>query len=142
MDRGYSVAEVSSRLGVSSHSLYQWVKAVKPDKTEKQASELSINGMFFGLMRRELWSTLVFPTMLGGDWLLMSQVAYFGKTRTLETVSINRSAMGESENLERLALRVGLTPRQAKNPHFVTAKYILAELGWKSPSYPIRCPDW
>ena len=34
------MAEVSSRLGVSSHSLYQWVKAVTPDKTEKQASEL------------------------------------------------------------------------------------------------------
>ena len=40
VDRGYSVAEVSARLGVSSHSLYQWVKAVTPDKTEKQASEL------------------------------------------------------------------------------------------------------
>jgi transposase len=40
VDRGYSVAEVSSRLGVSSHSLYQWVKAVTPDKTEKQAAEL------------------------------------------------------------------------------------------------------
>ena len=40
VDRGYSVAEVSARLGVSSHSLYKWVKSVKPDKTEKQASEL------------------------------------------------------------------------------------------------------
>jgi transposase len=40
LDRGYTVAEVSARLGVSSHSLYQWVKSVKPDKTEKQAAEL------------------------------------------------------------------------------------------------------
>ena len=40
VDRGYSVAEVSARLGVSAHSLYKWVKAVSPDKTEKQASEL------------------------------------------------------------------------------------------------------
>ena len=40
VERGYSVAQVSARLGVSSHSLYKWVKAVKPDKTEKQASEL------------------------------------------------------------------------------------------------------
>ncbi|MBB5191835.1 transposase [Silvimonas terrae] len=38
--RGYSVAEVSARLGVSSHSLYKWVKAVMPDDTEKQATEL------------------------------------------------------------------------------------------------------
>ena len=40
VDRGYSVAEVSERLGVSAHSLYKWVKAVKPDKTEEQAAAL------------------------------------------------------------------------------------------------------
>ncbi len=40
VERGHSVAEVSARLGVSAHSLYKWVKAVTPDKTEKQASEL------------------------------------------------------------------------------------------------------
>ena len=40
VDRGYAVAQVSARLGVSSHSLYKWVKAVKPDNTEKQAAEL------------------------------------------------------------------------------------------------------
>lgn len=40
VDRGHSVAEVSARLGVSAHSLYKWVKSIKPDKSEKQASEL------------------------------------------------------------------------------------------------------
>jgi len=39
-DRGHSVAEISARLGVSSHSLYKWVKAVTPDKSEKQATDL------------------------------------------------------------------------------------------------------
>jgi len=38
VDRGYSVADVSERLGVSAHSLYKWVKAIKPDKTEEQAA--------------------------------------------------------------------------------------------------------
>jgi transposase len=27
-------------LGVSAHSLYKWVKAIKPDKTEEQAAAL------------------------------------------------------------------------------------------------------
>ena len=40
VDRGYSVAEVSERLGVSAHSLYKWVKTVKPDKTDEQAAAL------------------------------------------------------------------------------------------------------
>ena len=40
VDRGYSVAEVSERLGVSAHSLYKWVKAVMPDKTDERAAAL------------------------------------------------------------------------------------------------------
>ena len=40
VERGHSVAEVSARLGVSAHSLDKWVKAVTPNKTEKQASDL------------------------------------------------------------------------------------------------------
>ncbi|QDR32652.1 transposase [Pseudomonas aeruginosa] len=40
IERGYSVAEIAARLSVSTHSLYKWVKAVPPDKSEKQASEL------------------------------------------------------------------------------------------------------
>ena len=37
---GYSVPEVAERPGVSSHSLYKWVKAVKPDNSEQQAAAL------------------------------------------------------------------------------------------------------
>jgi transposase len=40
IDRGHSVAEVSERLGVSTHSLYKWINAVKPDKSERHEHEL------------------------------------------------------------------------------------------------------
>ena len=30
LERGYPVTEVAQRLGVSAHSLYKWIKAVKP----------------------------------------------------------------------------------------------------------------
>lgn len=40
VDRGYPVSEVAQRLGVSAHSLYKWVKAVRPDKSQEQAAEL------------------------------------------------------------------------------------------------------
>ncbi len=39
VDRGYPVSEVAERLGVSAHSLYKWVKAVRPDKSQEQAAE-------------------------------------------------------------------------------------------------------
>lgn len=40
VERGYSVSEVSERLGVSSHSLYKWVKAFQPYKSEQHEAEL------------------------------------------------------------------------------------------------------
>ena len=39
-EKGHSVQEVAARLGVSSHSLYKWVKAVRPSKDEQRADEL------------------------------------------------------------------------------------------------------
>ena len=40
VERGYSVKDVSERVGVSAHSLYKWVKDVKPDRSEQRAQEL------------------------------------------------------------------------------------------------------
>lgn len=40
VERGYKVTEVAERLGVSTNSLYKWVKAVKPDKKEQNTAEL------------------------------------------------------------------------------------------------------
>jgi transposase len=39
-EKGHPVQEVADRLGVSSHSLYQWVKAVRPSKEETRSDEL------------------------------------------------------------------------------------------------------
>jgi len=39
-ERGYSGAEVSDRLGVSAHSLYKWLRAIKPDNSEQHARDL------------------------------------------------------------------------------------------------------
>ena len=41
VDRGYRVAEVAERLGVSTNSLHKWVKAVKPTKSDAQTAELN-----------------------------------------------------------------------------------------------------
>ena len=37
-ERGYPVADVAERIGVSTYSLYKWIRAAKP--TSKEASEL------------------------------------------------------------------------------------------------------
>ena len=39
-ERGHSVVEVAARLGVASHSLYKWVRAVRPSKEEERSDDL------------------------------------------------------------------------------------------------------
>ena len=39
-ERGYGVQEVATRLGVSSHSLYKWIRAAKPSQDEQRSEEL------------------------------------------------------------------------------------------------------
>ena len=38
-DQGYSVASVSERLGVTSSSLYKWIKTYGPDSEEHRQSQ-------------------------------------------------------------------------------------------------------
>lgn len=40
IERGYTVADVAKRLGVSVQSLYKWVKAYAPDATDRYEAEL------------------------------------------------------------------------------------------------------
>ena len=40
VQRGYTVKEVASRLGISEASLYNWRKAVVPSKDDERAAEL------------------------------------------------------------------------------------------------------
>ena len=37
IDRGYSVADVAGRLGMTTHSLYAWIKKYGPDSVEHNA---------------------------------------------------------------------------------------------------------
>jgi transposase len=50
--RGYSVKEVSERLGVSTHSLYKWIKDTKP--VEEQAGDLAATRLENQKLKAEL----------------------------------------------------------------------------------------
>ncbi len=54
VERGHSVAAVAERLGVSTHSLYNWIKAVKPSQNEQQKQELTEAKKEFLALRAQL----------------------------------------------------------------------------------------
>jgi transposase len=39
-DRGYSVADVAERLGVSTHSLYAWLRAAGTSRKQRKADDI------------------------------------------------------------------------------------------------------
>jgi len=97
--------------------------------------QVGMNGMFYGVMRRKIVSSLEIRDTLGGDWLLMGQIAYLGKVRTLEGVFVNRSIAGASQSVEKLALAEGLPRIVARNAHLLVALKIFKDIAWKSPVY-------
>ena len=50
--RGYSVREVSERLGVSTHSLYKWIQNAKP--VEEQGGDLAATKLENQKLKAEL----------------------------------------------------------------------------------------
>ena len=54
IERGYRVAEVAERVGVSPHSLYKWTRAARPSKAEQQNEELHTANAEIAKLKSEL----------------------------------------------------------------------------------------
>jgi glycosyltransferase involved in cell wall biosynthesis len=96
---------------------------------------VSRNGMFFGLMRRNLISKLPFKDKLGIDWLLTAQVVFSGKVRVLPDVHLNRSVEGASQHITNLAVNMGMSGIVARYPHLDIAASVFKDILWQSTVY-------
>ena len=52
VERGHSVADVASRLGMTTHSLYAWIKKYGPDSAEHNAK--AAEAVEIKLLKKEL----------------------------------------------------------------------------------------
>lgn len=96
---------------------------------------VGMNGVFYGLMRRDTAQKVLNRGGLGGDWLLIAQVAARGKVHTLPEVQINRSIAGMSSDIRGLARDAGHRGVAARNPHDYIALRIFKDIAWDSPAY-------
>lgn len=77
--------------------------------------QVSDNGIFYGVMRREQISQIPMKNTMGGDWLMIATITFLGKVKTLINTSVNRAAR-ETDSYERLAARLGVSKFQGKYP--------------------------
>jgi len=96
---------------------------------------VSMNGLLFGLARRELFADVPFKQEIGGDWLTVATFAYRGRVKTLTDVHVNRSIAGLSADPRRLARAFGLTGLRARCHHLFFGGAIVADLLWREPVY-------
>lgn len=96
---------------------------------------VDMNGMFYGVMRRKVLADIEIRDLLGVDWLMMAQIAFFGKVRTLETVFVNRSLAGASRTAETLVSFHRLPRFLAKDLFLFVAIAVFRDIAWKSQAY-------
>ena len=82
---------------------------------------VTLNGPFYGVIRRDVLPDPPTRGAVGGDWLLVAALSYVGQVRTVEDVSIHRSVEGASQDPESLRRAYGLTKWQARNWYAVVA---------------------
>lgn len=92
---------------------------------------VTLNGAFYGLMRREQIAELPLPRV---DWLLVASLAYLGQVRTLPGPSLNRSIAGASKDAEALARGLGVSGRETRNWHLFVARAAYEDI-MRSPVY-------
>jgi len=106
-----------------------------PKRVLAYYAQVSGNGVFYGLMRREHLLHILQRKIFGGDWLMIAEIAFVGKVETLDKVSLNRSIKGMSRDLEKLALDLGTSWLMAQSPHLKVAASAWADVVWKTPLY-------
>ena len=105
------------------------------DRVLAYYGQVTSNGAFYGVMRRERLAKFDIPDILGGDWLLLASVAFTGKIKTLESVHLNRSIAGASQDVKELARKFGLSKFFVNEPHLKIAITALEDIAWRSPVY-------
>jgi glycosyltransferase involved in cell wall biosynthesis len=112
-----------------------WEKSVNLQQSSPRARvagfyrTVTLNGAFYGLMRREeLGRIPPLKASIGADWLLVAAMAYRGKVATLPEVEINRSLGGASRDASSLARAYGLSPRDERNWHVLAARAVRREI--------------
>ena len=97
--------------------------------------QVTRNGTFYGLMRRNFISMIPTYDVLGGDWLTIGAMAYLGKIRTRDDVFVNRSLGGASRDWSTLASMYALSKFQEENPGLTIAANVFVNIASSSPVY-------
>ncbi len=92
-------------------------------------ARVDLNGPLYGIARHETLRRAPFEAVIGGDWLVVGQLAALGTVQTLEDVHVNRSATGLSSDSHALTSgEFGLTGFDARQHHVLIARTVAGRI--------------
>jgi len=94
---------------------------------------VGLNSTFYGVMRRALLVRTPMAQGLASDWLLVAGIAWSGKIRTIEAVSIHRSFEGASGDHVSLARAYGIPAWKAWHLHLLVGARVCRDIWSASP---------
>lgn len=101
-------------------------------------SQVTDNGSFYGVMRRAQLAQIPVHKTMGGDWLLIGAIAFFGKVKTLENITVNRLHKNPNElgnAYKKGAASDNLPQIQGEYPHLSIAISAYNDVAYFSPVY-------
>jgi len=95
--------------------------------------------MFYGLMRTQQIKQLKMKNTIGGDWLLIAEIAFFGKVLALRDFAVHRELGGATLSYKKIASTLGLSSLHGLFPMTSIACATFSDV-INSPTYKMRPP--
>ncbi len=98
-------------------------------------AKLSGNGAFYGLMKKVELDRFTLQNVMGGDWLIVAGIAFLGKFKTIESVSIHRSLGGSTASFKKMASLLGFNRFEKCYPRLAIACHASKDIFSQNPIY-------
>lgn len=93
------------------------------------------NGVFYGVMRKRDLRNIVMVNTMGMDALIIATIAFLGKVKTLDSVSVHRRLGGTSDNWKKIASTQSLPKFEGTFPVLSIAISAFKDISWRVPVF-------
>jgi glycosyltransferase involved in cell wall biosynthesis len=145
--RGYSLVSGLPRYVDGAGTLHDGLRISLEDpdpgsRVRRYLRHVDDNGIFYGLMRRELMVRCSpMRDVLGADWLFVAGAVHAGRVTMLDDTSVYRTLGGTSRSIPQILSTVqDITWARRRLPYVHTVIEVFKDVAWRSSAYASAGP--
>ncbi len=105
------------------------------DRLFSYYAKVKDNGTFYGVIRREYLNNIAITNTIGNDFLIIAAVAFLGKVKMLDNISVHRRLGGISHNWKKAASALSLSKFEELFPLASIAVNAFKDIAWRMPVF-------